>query len=200
MSLARRFLFSLVVSSSLAGCDDDPVSQEVSADKIAIPGSASAAAVLNSHDQHGRPHIAIRDDCNPSDSEWIPTGGCVLRGGVVTEDEFTALLTSPLSLSVVGHPAWRNDPSYLRVPGGMSVRVTNEGGRTHTFTRVAQYGGGRVPPLNIGLTPAPECLPSAPNVNQLAPGEKLELNGLAAGNHKYQCCIHPWMRALVKVQ
>jgi hypothetical protein len=25
-------------------------------------------------------------------------------------------------------------------------------------------------------------------------------NGLAEGNHRFQCCVHPWMRALTKVQ
>jgi hypothetical protein len=23
---------------------------------------------------------------------------------------------------------------------------------------------------------------------------------LAPGNHRFQCCIHPWMRAIVKVK
>jgi hypothetical protein len=74
--------------------------------------------------------------------------------------------------------------------------VANLGGRLHTFTPVAQFGGGRVPPLNIGLTVAPECASTAFDV---APGDRLELSGLSAGNHRYQCCIHPWMRAMVKV-
>jgi hypothetical protein len=26
------------------------------------------------------------------------------------------------------------------------------------------------------------------------------LGGLAEGNHRFQCCIHPWMRAIVKVK
>jgi hypothetical protein len=28
----------------------------------------------------------------------------------------------------------------------------------------------------------------------------VQLKGLSAGNHKFQCCIHPWMRAIVKVK
>ena len=31
------------------------------------------------------------------------------------------------------------------------IKVTNRGGRGHTFTEVAEFGGGRVPPLNVGL-------------------------------------------------
>jgi hypothetical protein len=66
----------------------------------------------------------------------------------------------------------------------------------HTFTEVASFGGGRVPPLNVGLAPAPECA-AAVNV---PPGHRIEIEGLEPGNHRFQCCIHPWMRALVKVQ
>ena len=197
MSILRRSLAGLIASATLAACSDDPA-EELSVNHLVNPTS-SAAAVLNSRDQHGGHHVAILDDCDPEDAAWNATGGCVLRGGVVTEAEFIALLTSPLSLSVVGHPAWRMDPTYLRVANGTTVRVSNLGGRLHTFTKVAQFGGGRVPPLNVGLTAAPECAPTAPNPNNLPPGERLELSNLSAGNHRYQCCIHPWMRALIKV-
>ena len=197
MSILRCFLASLIASMVLTACSD-PADEAPVANQLVNP-TETASAALNSRDAHGSHQVAILDDCDPTDPDWTPTGGCVLRGGVVTEDEFGVLLTSPLSLSVVGHPAWRMEPSYLRVSTGTSVRVSNDGGRLHTFTRVAQFGGGFVPPLNIGLTPAPECVPASPNVNSLPPGERLQLNNLSAGNHRYQCCIHPWMRALIKV-
>ena len=88
--------------------------------------------------------------------------------------------------------------SYVKVDAGKSVRVTNEGGRPHTFTHVANFGGGRVPPLRMGLTPAPECLTPNPAAEMPA-GATLDLEGLSVGTHKYQCCIHPWMRAAIKV-
>ena len=63
--------------------------------------------------------------------------------------EFFALLVSPLAPGdVIGHPSWRNEPSYISVRAGRSVRVTNRGGRAHTFTKVNDFGGGFVPPLN----------------------------------------------------
>ena len=195
MSIVRRFLFSLVTSSALTACNGDPVSETVTAAQLM--NQAPSQVMLNAHDQHGSRQISILDDCDPDDAAWAPTGGCVLRGGVVTNAEFGAFLTSPLSASVVGHPAWRNEPSYLRVRSGQVVVVRNLGGRLHTFTPVASYGGGRVPPLNVGLTVAPECASTAHDV---APGERLEVSNLSAGNHRYQCCIHPWMRALVKVE
>ena len=198
MSILRRSLASLMASTALVACSGDPVSELPVADQVVNP-TATAAAVLNSRDQHGRRHVAILDDCDPDDTDWDATSGCVLRGGVVTEDEFGVLLTSPLSTATIGHPAWRMDPTYLRVSTGATVSVSNDGGRGHTFTHVAQFGGGFVGLLNVGLTPAPECSPVSPTVNAVAPGGKLDLTNLTAGNHRYQCCIHPWMRALIKV-
>src|SRR6185295_5179402 len=116
--------------------------------------------------------------------------------GDVDVAEFDDELASPLALSVIGHQAWRIDPPYLKTETDGDVSVRNKGGRVHTFTEVAEFGGGRVAPLNQGLTPAPEC---ATAVN-LAPGASVKLSSLSAGNHRYQCCIHPWMRAIVKVK
>jgi len=58
--------------------------------------------------------------------------------------------------------------------------------------------GGKVPvaALNLGLTQAPECLASS----DLLPGARLSLTDLSVGNHRFQCCIHPWMRAIIKVK
>jgi plastocyanin len=147
--------------------------------------------------------IAIMDNCLPGDPGWNPTGGCAQdpQHGDVPFAEFGALLRSPLTIPpngfVIGHPSWRNEPSYLSVDSGKSVHVTNSGGRTHTFTEVANFGGGFVGGLNIGLSQAPECNPAA--VVQLLPGARDEVNGLAPGLHKFQCCIHPWMRAAIRV-
>lgn len=145
--------------------------------------------------------IDVYDDCDPNDPDWAPTGGCTLQGGRTSFEEFNRFLHSPLSQSVVGHPAWRNEPSYLLAGSGQTVPVKNEGGRFHTFTRVAEYGGGRVPPLNQGLTMAPECAlaPGAVDPNGIAPGATLNAPGLRQGRNRYQCCLHPWMRALIRV-
>jgi len=59
------------------------------------------------------------------------------------------------------------------------------------------FGGGFVPVLNGTLIPAPECT-AGPTA--LSPGASLEVTGLSVGDHSLQCCIHPWMRILVKVQ
>ena len=139
--------------------------------------------------------ISIRDYCDASDPAWAPTGGCVLKDGDVTVAEFNALLTSVLSSAVVGHPAWRFQPSFTEIEPGDAIRVSNDGGRPHTFTEVARFGGGMVPPLNKGLIEAPECAAST----VIPPGQRTVIRGLAQGEHLFQCCIHPWMREMVKV-
>ena len=113
--------------------------------------------------------------------------------------EFFAFLRSPLTIpannALVGHPSWRNEPSYVSVKEGRTVHVKNEGGRGRTFTEVANYGGGVVGVLNVGLNPASECAASVP----LAPGATQDVD-LAPGLHKFQCRIHPWMRAAIRVE
>lgn len=149
-----------------------------------------------SDDDSRRPHIAIRDDCDPRDPLWNNVGGCALRRGDVSFAEFNGELNSPLSAAVIGHQAWRNDPSYLKISVGGNVRVRNEGGRVHTFTKVANFGGGLVPPLTGGLQTAPECFDS----EDVFPGDSTTVSGLAIGNHRFMCCFHPWMRTLIKVK
>ena len=149
-------------------------------------------------DDHNR-KIAIRDDCDPRDPGWAPTGGCALEDGDVTNAEFGVELQSPLApTSVIGHQAWRNDPPYLKINEGETVLVRNRGGRRHTFTEVADFGGGKIPnpALNKGLVTAPDC----PASTNLAPGASTTVTDLTPGNHRFQCCIHPWMRAIVKVK
>ena len=174
--------------------------------EIAAPGVAGGPVAAGASDPRGKSevfsgdgHVAMRDDCDPRDPGWAPTGGCHLREGSVTLAEFISENLSPLAAAVVGHQAWRNDPSYLKLYEGTTIRVRNDGGRGHTFTKVQRFGGGRVPApfLTLGLTPAPECL--RPDAVEIPPGERATISGLEPGNHRFQCCIHPWMRTLVKV-
>jgi hypothetical protein len=50
----------------------------------------------------------------------------------------------------------------------------------------------------VNLLPVTECNPMT--VVRLTPGAREEKTGLAPGLHKFQCCIHPWMRATVRVE
>lgn len=160
----------------------------------------AVTAQVNSNDNR----IDIVDDCLPGDPAWDPTGGCTLKPhqGDVSAVEFNTLLrsprTTPANAFLIGHPSWRNEPGHLTVRQGKAVRVTNRGGRGHTLTEVADFGGGRVPPLNIGLAPSPECAPGT--TVDLAPGASTTIAIADPGLHKFQCCIHPWMRATIRVE
>lgn len=188
----------LLTAAVLTACSSDSGHERVVAPSDRQGGSVAMSRSANGADddagENGK--IAIRDDCDPNDPGWAPTGGCLLPRGDVSFAEFNAELMSPLALSVVGHQAWRNDPNYVETFPGRTIRVRNEGGRTHTFTEVAHFGGGKVPPLSTGLITAPEC-PASINI---PPGGGMTLTNLSPGNHHFQCCIHPWMRALIKVE
>ncbi len=164
-----------------------------------VIGDFIAAANVNGNDNN----IAVMDDCLPGDPAWNPTGGCGLKPhqGDVSFAEFGALLRSPLTIPpnafLIGHPSWRNEPSHVTVKSGKTVHVRNRGGRGHTFTEVTDFGGGFINDLNIGLSPAPQCTQGA---IPLAPGATVTLTSLAPGLHKFQCCIHPWMRATIRVE
>jgi hypothetical protein len=49
------------------------------------------------------------------------------------------------------------------------------------------------------LTPAPACVPP-PGTAIVTPGNTMPIAGLSPGVHSFQCCIHPWMRAVVTVE
>lgn len=160
---------------------------------------ATVVGQVNGNDNN----VAMMDDCLPGDPGWDSTGGCQLKAhqGDVPAEEFGALLFSPLSSALIGHPSWRNEPSHVTANLGKRIHVKNEGGRAHTFTEVADFGGGSVPDFNIGMTRAPEC-PIDPSLvtDVVAPGDTIVLNGLDPGLHKFQCCFHPWMRGTVRVK
>ncbi|MEX2153314.1 MAG: hypothetical protein WD825_08235 [Gemmatimonadaceae bacterium] len=188
---------ALAALAFAAACAKDSSSSEVAApDATSELASAQARNANLASDAHHH-RISAVDDCDPRDLTWAAIGGCTLTRGFVTRAEFDGELNSPLSpTTVVGHPSWRNEPSYAFIKTGQSVEVRNIGGRQHTFTEVAQFGGGRVPPLSRGLVPAPECLRPT---EDLESGDNMQVSGLAPGSHRFQCCIHPWMRALIEV-
>lgn len=170
-----------------------------------IIGTKVATAQVNSND----PKIALVDNCDPATfNAFIGPGTCATTPHRHDTPflEFLGLLFSPLANNIIGHPAWQFSPGYISVRAGQTVRATNAGGEDHTFTEVTAFGGGFVPPLNgvggpsgtVPLVPAPACLSPAATV--VAPGATVQIKGLSPGVHKFQCCIHPWMRAVVDVE
>jgi plastocyanin len=165
-------------------------------------GARVTTAQVHSNDAD----VALVDNCDPATFNAAIPGVCAQTPHKLdtTFAEFQALLFSPLATNIIGHPAWNFSPGYISIRAGQTVRASNAGGEDPTFTEVANFGGGTVPPLNgvggpagtVALVPAPECSSS----RSVASGETVQVTGLAPGVHKFQCCIHPWMRAVVDVE
>jgi plastocyanin len=102
-------------------------------------------------------------------------------------------------------PGWDFEPDALNIKEGTNLSVVDQGGEPHTFTEVAQFGGGFIPPLNApGEDTVPECAGGFSNVavakTRILQGSQSQITGLSRGEHLFQCCIHPWMRMKVKVK
>src|SRR5262249_57463054 len=104
------------------------------------------------------PQVAMVDNCDPTTfNAAIRPGTCAATPHEhdTTFAEFIGLLFSPLAANVIGHPAWNFAPGYISTRAGQTVRVSNAGGEDHTFTEVAEFGGGFVPAPNRAPAPPP---------------------------------------------
>ena len=100
---------------------------------------------------HSGKEFVVTDDCDPNAAHWL--GGCLQESGEVSRAEFAAANASRFP----GHPSWRIVPPYVGEQEEDDIRVENTGGRPHTFTEVARFGGGYIAGLNTqGVTLAPE--------------------------------------------
>jgi len=170
--------------------------------------------------------ITMRDACDPASfNSALGLGHCVPghHGNTLFAD-FIGELQSDQNAG-----AWRFNPMLnatagtfhlvrLDLTSGDLTNLVNNGGEVHTFTRVAQFGGGFKAKLN-GLTgnsvPAPECAQVLPDgslaqqpespTNQFVEAGNTEAgptagsSALPLGVSLWQCCIHPWMRMVVVV-
>ena len=123
--------------------------------------------------------ITMRDACDPASFDAaLGSGHCIPghHGNTLFTDFIGELQTDQNA------GAWRFNPMLnatagtfklvrLDLTSGDQTSLVNKGGETHTFTRVAKFGGGFIPTLN-GLTgnpvPAPECAQKLPD-GSLAP-------------------------------
>ena len=171
--------------------------------------------------------ISMRDACDPDSFNAAVGPGTCLPGhhGNTLFGDFIGELQSD---QIAG--AWRFNPlvnateghfqlSRLELKVGDQTTIQNEGGETHTFTRVHKFGGGFVDVLN-GISgnpdPAPECAQVLPDgtlvpqpespANQVVEAGKIEpgptagSSALPKGMTKWECCVHPWMRMIVVVR
>jgi plastocyanin len=141
--------------------------------------------------------VTAVDECDSASFNAAIGAGTCRKNGSVTLSQFNSELSATHAVA-----AWAFVPATLTASVGQAIVVTNTGGETHTFTEVENFGGGVVPSLNAAsgnTTVAPECTHLAADDFIAAGGTKTDSPEDKAGTERYQCCIHPWMRAVVTV-
>jgi plastocyanin len=142
--------------------------------------------------------VVMGDDCDPATFNAVIGPGTCVKNGSTTFSEFVSQL-----IAQGRAPAWRFAPDQLSLAAGGTVKAINIGGETHTFTEVANFGGGCIDFLNglLGLTPVPECagFPGGVFGATAVPAGGTLTATLAPGVHRFECLIHPWMRTTVEV-
>lgn len=151
----------------------------------------------------GDKKVRLLDDCDPATFNAVLGEGACIGNGHTTFDEFIEEL-----IATQDAHKWRNQPSQMHMNVGRPLLIENRGGEVHTFTPVAQFGGGLVDDLNgISGNPVviPECSPANIGSIDFLPagavvaGPTAGTSELPVGITRFQCCIHPWMRTVVEV-
>jgi len=140
--------------------------------------------------------LTLLDRCEPESFNAALGPGTCVGDGNVTFGAFIAELVKKQT-----HHQWRNQPTHVALKSGRLITLTNVGGEVHTFTPVAEFGGGFIPDLNNlsgNPIPAPECLEFG-TLQFLPAGSVTPVAGLPEGTHHFMCCIHPWMRTTAEV-
>ena len=188
--------------------------------RVAVLGLACFVLLSSSALAQSNPFtIGIRDACDPGtfSSPIKAAGPGTCKPGTHGTTKFQDFIAELQSDHIAG--AWRFNPLLNATSGtfqlvtvslssGQTTALQNTGGETHTFTKVATFGGGFVPPLNAlsgNPVPAPECLQSENDTNIFVEAGTTE-SGPTAGTAQlpvgvttWQCCVHPWMRMTIEV-
>lgn len=162
--------------------------------------------------------MKLSDHCDKPSWDANPAfaGVCLLDAGGVTPERFTA------DLAKGGNNNWWINNRQQTIKAGDSLFVDNVGGETHTFTEVARFGGGIVPPFNVavpektlaqgkdvvldangqipfGVVVGTAVAPDAAHPGPFGSPPSRVRSGLSVGTHRFQCLFHPWMRTVVTV-
>jgi plastocyanin len=159
---------------------------------LLVPAAGASAASVTRQ-------VQVLDDCDPATFNAMFGPGTCVKDGTTTFPAFVGQL-----LAQGRAPAWRFAPGQLKLDAGGRLQANNRGGEDHTFTEVANFGGGCIQGLNdlLGLTPVPECagFPGGAFGATLVPaGGTVTTVALPPGVHRYECLIHPWMQTTVTV-
>ncbi len=182
----------VTVSLIIAACGDAPTASDASRTAALAAGGVAPAAA-------GRSEISLNmlDACDAATFNAAVGPGTCQRPGGMKFDQFIAELTKHHEVQ-----AWDFAPPSFQARLGQTIVATNRGGEGHTFTHVAEFGGGIIPLLNeLSGNPvvAPECTTLEAD-DFIPPGGTYTEDVDASGTQKFQCCIHPWMRTTARVR
>src|SRR5262245_55330780 len=122
--------------------------------RFAVAGALTIAlglALTSSALASSKPQLVkVRDDCDPTTFNSPPPAGagpgtCIGKGDTAFSDFIAQILDHGFA------GAWRFSPSTFHVDAGRDLLIRNDGGEFHTFSQVAQFGGGCIPPINALL-------------------------------------------------
>jgi plastocyanin len=167
-----------------------------------------AALAQEDKSSHGKENsagvaqVVALDECDPTTfNAVLGPDFCknVAVGAATTFDELFAKAKAGTP-----DPGWDFEPDELHIKKGTIVSVVDQGGEPHTFTEVKEFGGGFIGDLNHGEPTIPECAGGFANVavakTRILQGSTSQITGLSKGEHRFECCIHPWMRMTVDVK
>jgi plastocyanin len=173
---------------------------------LMLGGATYAVAQGNPPSRDNSPHLAqvvALDECDPKTfNDALGADFCknIALGSVTTLSELFSEAQS-------GHPDpnWDFEPDTVHMKAGTTLSVVDQGGEPHTFTEVKHFGGGFIPQLNgPGEKVIPECEGGFGEVavarTRILQGSNVNITDLSKGEHRFQCCIHPWMRVKVEVK
>lgn len=166
---------------------------------------ATAPQVLAQENLPSTVQVIALDECDPTTFN-AALGPDFCRNVSLAVLGFATTLDDLFAKAASGKPdaGWDFEPDVVSVKKGGTVVVSDQGGEPHTFTEVKNFGGGFIAALNNDEDTVPECSGGFSNLavakTRVIQGSQVQVANLSKGEHKFQCCIHPWMRMKVEVK
>jgi plastocyanin len=171
---------------------------------LALVGATQAFAQAHPSQEHS-PKVAqvvVLDECDPTTFNAVLGPDFCKNVAIGASTTFNDLFAK--AAAGTPDPNWDFEPDSLTIKEGTALSVVDQGGEPHTFTEVENFGGGFIPGLNNGEATVPECSGGFSKVSvartRILQGSQIQVADLSKGEHKFECCIHPWMRMTVKVK
>src|SRR5262249_35965214 len=173
---------------------EDTMMQRFTAPRLLAACMTLAAAYATAQQQPPSRHaqVVALDECDPRTFNPVlgeeGTGFChnvTLYN--LPDHDYSTSLDKLIGQANAGtpDPGWDFEPDQLTIDKGTTVSVVDQGGEPHTFTEVAQFGGGFVEALNHGESTVPECVGGFKNVavarTRILQGSRLDVAGLSKG-------------------